>query len=177
MASGGQDLETSASAADLSANLEPTLRDDPDRPSVGYEYLDHTADVQLHAWGPSVKEAFEQCAKAMFGYMTELDTVEECATHQVAAKGHDMQSALYSFLDEWLFNFCAEPFFVPFKVEINDFDRSDDEGAVKISSIGIGETFSLEKHPQGTEVKAITYSAMQINEEDGFAEVFVIVDI
>ena len=30
---------------------------------------------------------------------------------------------------------------------------------------------------QGTEVKAITYSAMQINEEDGFAEVFVIIDI
>jgi SHS2 domain-containing protein len=29
----------------------------------------------------------------------------------------------------------------------------------------------------GTEVKAITYSAMQIREADGDAEVFVIVDI
>jgi SHS2 domain-containing protein len=33
------------------------------------------------------------------------------------------------------------------------------------------------KHATGTEVKAITYSAMQIREEDGDAEVFVIVDI
>ena len=52
--------------------LEPTAENDPKRPLYGYEYLDHTADVQLHAWGPTLKESFEQCAKAMFGYITEL---------------------------------------------------------------------------------------------------------
>ena len=101
--------------------------------------------------------------------------------------GHDLESALYNFLDEWLFNFCAEPFFVPFKIEINEFRRAGEseggndevggEEVITIKSVGIGETFSLDRHPQGTEVKAITYSAMQINEEDGFAEVFVIIDI
>ena len=101
----------------------------------------------------------------------------------VETSGHDLESALYNFLDEWLFNFCADPFFVPFKIEINEFTRTNendgdgDDQAVRIKSVGIGETFTLERHPQGTEVKAITYSAMQINEEDGFAEVFVIIDI
>ena len=44
-------------------------------PEIKYEYLDHTADVQLHAWGTNLQEAFENVAAAMFGYMTDLDTV------------------------------------------------------------------------------------------------------
>ena len=112
---------------------------------------------------------------------TCLINVSYCA-QVLETSGHDLESALYNFLDEWLFNFCAEPFFVPFKIEINEFTRTeegegDSDRAVCIKSVGIGETFTLERHPQGTEVKAITYSAMQINEEDGFAEVFVIIDI
>lgn len=40
-----------------------------------------------------------------------------------------------------------------------------------------GQRFEREKHASGTEVKAITYSNMQIREQPGDAEVFVIVDI
>ena len=80
-----------------------------------------------------------------------------------------------------LFVFSAEPFFVPFKIEITEFVRpkteADSEGQVSITSRGFGETFQLGKHPQGTEVKAITYSAMQINEKENFAEIFLIIDI
>jgi SHS2 domain-containing protein len=83
---------------------------------------------------------------------------------------------------------------VPFKIEITKFNRRNNasnlepgidtgdisDGSndiIEIEAIGFGETFDLEKHPQGTEVKAITYSAMQINENPNFAEVFVIIDI
>ena len=40
-----------------------------------------------------------------------------------------------------------------------------------------GEHFERGRHSSGTEIKAITYSAMQITEKDNDAEVFVIVDI
>jgi SHS2 domain-containing protein len=40
-----------------------------------------------------------------------------------------------------------------------------------------GETFDRSRHECGTEVKAVTYSAMQIRQQPGDAEVFVIVDI
>ena len=53
----------------------------------------------------------------------------------------------------------------------------EEENSVTIEAVGIGETFDLSKHPQGTEVKAITYSAMQIIEKEDCAEVFVIIDI
>ena len=53
----------------------------------------------------------------MFGYMTELDTVEEQQTEEITAQGDDLVSLLFHFLDELLFLFSADPFFVP-KVHI-----------------------------------------------------------
>ncbi|XP_069689374.1 protein archease-like [Periplaneta americana] len=142
-------------------------------PAVKYEYLDHTADVQLHAWGDTLEEAFEQCAVAMFGYMTEIDTVEMLECQDIEADGHDMLSLLFHFLDECLFLFCADPFFIARKVKILEFDRTN----FHIKGRAYGEEFEIGKHPQGTEVKAITYSNMQVHENDGKSEVFVIIDI
>lgn len=129
----------------------------------------------MHAWGDSLKEAFEQCAMAMFGYMTDLAYVEMVQIQEIEASGHDLESLLYNFLDELLFLFSAEPFLICKKVIIDVFNLDD----FTIKCRCIGEEFQLGKHPQGTEVKAITYSAMQIvNEPDtNKFEVFVIIDI
>ncbi|GAB0098492.1 Protein archease-like [Sergentomyia squamirostris] len=140
-----------------------------------YEYLDHTADVQLHAWGSSLQEAFEQCGIAMNGYMTELDKVSVERCFKIEAQGDDLEGLLFRFLDELLFLFCAEPFLIARKIEFSKFDLEN----FSVECLCYGEPFDLQKHPQGTEVKAITYSAMQINQdpEKQFFEVFVIIDI
>jgi SHS2 domain-containing protein len=158
--------------------------------SSGYEYLDHTADVQLHSWAPTLKEALELVVVAMFGYITELGQVEENEELdvQVEATGHDMDSLLYSLMDEFLFQFCTE-YSVCKRVEIVTFDRE----TWKIVARGFGETYDKKKHvpgekrcmsvdllkknSKGTEIKAITYSNMQIHESADKAEVYVIVDI
>lgn len=49
----------------------------------------------------------------MFGYMTELGTVEEKQTEEITAQGDDLVSLLFHFLDELLFLFSADPFFIP----------------------------------------------------------------
>ena len=61
------------------------------------------------------------------------------------------------------------------KVKITEFDREK----FKIKAEAYGEEFKIGKHPQGAEIKAITYSAMQIYDrpEVERPEVFVIVDI
>ncbi|XP_047467510.1 protein archease [Mugil cephalus] len=137
-----------------------------------YEYLDHTADVQIHSWGNTLEEAFEQCAMGMFGYMTDTETVEPIDTVDVESEGEDMESLLFHFLDDWLYKFSADLFFVPREIKVVHIDRMH----FKIRSIGWGEEFSLQKHPQGTEVKAITYSAMQIHDTEK-PEIFAIIDI
>jgi len=138
-----------------------------------YEYLDHPADIQLHGWGETLSEAFEQTAVAMFGYMTEIDKVDIEFKHQIEATSDDMEGLLFQFLDECLFAFCCEPNIIASKVVINEFDRE----SFRISATLYGEEFNLEKHPQGTEVKAITYASMQIIDDNVKPQVFCIVDI
>lgn len=133
--------------------------------------------IRLHSWGDSLKEAFEQCGIAMFGYMTEIETVEIKDTAEIEAEGHDMESLLFHFLDELLFLFSAEPFLICSKLEITEFITEGEEYKIKCKCYG--EEFQIGKHPQGTEVKAITYSAMQIINEpsENKFELFVIIDI
>ncbi|EDQ91254.1 uncharacterized protein MONBRDRAFT_15006, partial [Monosiga brevicollis MX1] len=137
--------------------------------------LDHTADIQVHAWGQTLKDSFEQTVVAMFGYMTELDAIEidDSQTSEFSVEGHDLMSLLYALLDEFLFRFSAEDNLVCREVEIVEFDTDN----FKITVRGKGEVFDLAKHPQGTEIKAITYSNMQIHTERATHDVYVILDI
>lgn len=185
-------------------------------PGNGYEYLDHTADVQLHSWGTSLPRAFEQAVVAMMAYMTDLEAVEVREERTFTAEGHDLKSLLYNFMDECLYVFCTE-LIVCKRVEVERLElvsrdlrsgggsighdntgtaeqadadqcepaqarrrRSANGGDVADARIdtssaphgseqvwtirarGVGERFEMGRHPQGTEIKAITYSAMQI---------------
>ncbi|KAJ8020783.1 Protein archease [Holothuria leucospilota] len=109
----------------------------------------------------------------MFDYMTDITLVEKEREEHLTVEGDDLNSLLFHFLDEWLFLFSADPFFIPREVVIDEFDVEN----FKITCRGIGETFDLCKHPQGTEVKAITYSNMQVHDKDPTNDLYVIIDI
>jgi len=145
-----------------------------DYPEIKYEFLDNTADVQLHSWGSSIEESFEQVGMAMFAYMTDIEKIEnkEMKEINIQAEG-DLMNLLYKFLCEWLEIHGTEDYFIARKIEINEFDRQN----LRIIARGYGETFQFGKHTQGTEVKAITYSNMQIHEESKTNDIYVIVDI
>jgi SHS2 domain-containing protein len=121
-----------------------------------------------------LSEAFENVGLAMFNYMTPLDDIDPSHgdTRTYEAEGHDLQSLLYHFLDELLFSFSTD-FFVPAAIQVESLDRD----TWRIVARGQGEKFDRTRHASGTEIKAITYSAMQINEKPEDCEVFVIVDI
>jgi len=181
-----------------------TLEEEPERCAQGsfgaganFEYLPHTADVQLHSWGDSLAEAFKWSAIAMFNYMTPLEyvAVNPEATPAggltITAEGHDAQSLLFNWLDECLFVFVGGDLIVLKEIEVVAFEQPGEkgEGRWRIEALGKGERFDRARHQQGTEIKAITYSAMQIIDHStassgegearvGHAcEVFVIVDI
>eukprot|EP00300_Choanocystis_sp_HF-7_P008467 c15921_g1_i1.p4 GENE.c15921_g1_i1~~c15921_g1_i1.p4 ORF type:complete len:118 (+),score=40.08 c15921_g1_i1:384-737(+) len=116
--------------------------------------------------------AFEQTALAMFDYMVELPAMAVKESRRIEAKGHDLNSLLFAFMDEWLYMFNTE-MFVAKEIFISFFDREQ----FVIRAEGRGELFDKKVHPSGTEVKAITFSEMQIHETDTRADIYIIVDI
>lgn len=60
---------------------------------------------------------------AMFGYMTTLEKVEMSESREIHAEGDDLESLLFHFLDEFLFIFSCEPFFI-IRVSKNNFESN-----------------------------------------------------
>ena len=92
----------------------------------------------------------------------------------------DYKGLLFRWLDECLFLSACDPYFMAREIEIVHFNPEN----FQIRAILYGEEYDMYKHEQGTEVKAITYSAMQIVEhkdeemdETRRCEIFVVVDI
>lgn len=146
-----------------------------------YEYLDHTADIQIHSWGDSFSKALEQATIAMFGYMTpRLSLVEinqgdsdDFGTN-IEVQGHDLISLTFNFVQEYLQIF-HETGFIAREICIESIDL---ESFIVVSS-GKGEKMQPDKHVQGTEVKAVTYSNLQVVEdrESGRFDIWIILDI
>ena len=154
------------------------LYKDSHKDIIQYEYLDHTADIQLHTWGNNLEEALEQQILAMMNYMTELKNVDinPCLTVTLNAIGHDLFSLIYNFMDELLYKFHSDDFITK-KCQIIELINDDERKIYTIKAVCHGELIDLKKHPQGTEVKAITYSAMQVKNIDNQIHAYVVVDI
>ncbi|EAY01288.1 archease, putative [Trichomonas vaginalis G3] len=139
-----------------------------------WEFIDHPADIQLHAWGPQPDVTLEQLGKAFFEVMFETDNFKEETTHSISVKGKDAQNLLYNFLDEWLYVFDAEDF-VATRIKVTKCDFVN----LEIEATGYGELFDMKKHAdfRRTEVKAITYASMKVDTTPGASEFYVILDL
>uniref|UniRef100_A0AC34RB53 Archease domain-containing protein n=1 Tax=Panagrolaimus sp. JU765 TaxID=591449 RepID=A0AC34RB53_9BILA len=147
----------------------------PDFQPIQYEYLDHTADVQLHSWGNTMMESIEQLVNSFYGYHTsDITTVERQYSMDIQASGHDEESMIYNLLQECLYLIETEPYFIGRICKIQKYSSETNDISIRCW----GESFDKKKHPSGTCIKAITYSGMQIHKNiDGKCHIYLIVDI
>jgi SHS2 domain-containing protein len=140
-----------------------------------FEYLEHMADIQIHAWGDILSDAFENTALGMWGYMTDATKVAKSSELKLEVSGHDMNSLLYAFLHEILYVFATQKF-IGADIHVAVLDTTDRYFA-KFSVVG--EEWREGHHTQGTEIKAITMNHMNVElvDEDGLYHIHVVVDI
>ncbi|MFX0099728.1 MAG: archease [Candidatus Hodarchaeota archaeon] len=144
--------------------------------NIGHEFLDHTADIQVHAWAPTLEELFKEIGLVLMGVMVEGPKVAIEREIEVKVEAEDLQALLFDWLTEFLYYMDTEHFVVG-DISIKELKRSG-ESAWKIDSVLMGENFKSGHHVSGTEVKAITYSYMQIEKrEDNLYHLMIILDI
>ena len=140
----------------------------------GYEFIDHPADVQVHSWGQNFSDALEQSCLALFDIMFDRNGFGDSEQMSISVKGSDIQNLVYSFLDEFLFKFDVDDFVVN-KVKITKCDLEN----FVIEAVADGECFDMDKHGnfRRTEVKAVTYASMKVEQKDDKWEIYVIFDL
>ncbi len=124
-----------------------------------FEFLEHIADAYIAAYGRTLEEAFENAALAMFEVMTDTSKVEAKVERTLEASGYDEYELLYDWLEKLLIEYYSDNLmFSRFKVE--SIERTPK--GFRLRGKAMGEVFDPSRHESRVEVKAVTYSLMEI---------------
>ena len=133
-----------------------------------YEILEHTADVGIRAWGPTLAEALEQAARALVELLG-AGLEGPGRTRRIAVEAEDPGALAVEFLNELLFlHETEEAGFGGVRVVRADDRRAEAEV----------ELVPLPGEPEGTAVKAATYHRLAVERRpDGAVELRVYLDV
>ncbi len=139
-----------------------------------FEFLEHTADAYIAAYGDSLEEAFENAALATFQVMTDVEKIKPETEDFVEVETHDEYALLYSWLEELLIRFdTTKNLYCRFKIS----SIEETPAGLKLKAKIWGEPFNPERHPRKVGVKAVTYHRMEIVKKPKAVTVRFILDI
>jgi len=144
----------------------------------GFRFGEHTADVLIEGWGPSLEALFEEMAKAMFEVMTDTSRVEPRENLRIEVCGSDLENLLYRWLEELLYYHDSRNLvFGRFSVKKIFEKETDGEKEVCLEAEVWGEEFDRSRHEPRTVVKAVTYAQMKIWREGEVWRATTVLDI
>lgn len=137
---------------------------------MGFRQLDHTADVRLEVWAPTVEDLFCEAARALFSLITDITKVVPREERKVEVRGESTEELLVEWLNELLFYHDAEGLlfseFAILRLNPGQLDASAQ-----------GEPFSPERHEILLPVKAVTYHGLKVQRKSGDFRCEIILDV
>ncbi len=129
-----------------------------------FRFLEHTADAYVEVCGENLERAFELAGIALFEVMTDTSRVEPRVSRVIEDRGFDLENSLYRWLEDLLIEYGSSNLvFSQIRVE---YVRREDEGYA-FRAICLGDYFDPQRHEARMEVKAVTYSLMEVQQSDG----------
>ena len=118
-------------------------------------------DAIIEAYGSTLEEAFENAPKALCDTMIDLKTVRGEREIKLSAKGNDLYSLLFDWLDKVMLLLVANRIAMSqFSVKIKQHNSD-----YLLEGITRGEPLELDRHQYKVEIKAVTYHEMEIRQE------------
>ena len=124
--------------------------------SAGFEILEHTADVGVRAFGPTIESVFEQATLGLLD-ITGAGRTGTGEVVEIEVEAADLGALLVYWLEEVLFLQDARDSVVG-DVAIDAVTETDARGRVTIAA--------RETDLEGTAVKAITYHQLRVERQD-----------
>ena len=141
----------------------------------GFEFLDHTADTQSHSWGRDLEEAFSQCVLSLMTVISpNLKIISPEIEKSLELEAEDKEALLFDFLSEFLYIFDVEGLIFQ---DVKNIQIKEINHKYQLKAMVSGEKFDPNKHEIGTEVKAITYSFIEIIEQENRVDIKIVFDL
>lgn len=136
----------------------------------GYTIGDHTADLELRAWGRSRRELFINTARGMLDYICPETGGSAPVKKDFQLTAPNIEDLLIAWLNEILFFMETEEIRFQ-KFDINRLTDRELKATLKGAKIDWGES------PNGSEIKAATYHNLSIRKVPRGWETYVILDL
>jgi SHS2 domain-containing protein len=120
-----------------------------------------TADFAFEAFGSTLNELFANAALATMHIMTDLKKVKPGEKISFHVKGEDLKALMFDFLSEILF-YKDSRRFVFSKISVH---VKEEKNGYSLKCDMHGEQWDRKKHEIRTDVKAATYSYMEIEHD------------
>ncbi|MFX1251163.1 MAG: archease [Promethearchaeota archaeon] len=136
---------------------------------MSFEHFDHRADIGIRGTGLTQAEAFENAGRALFAVMTDLEKVQPNKKIEIRIEATNKEELFYKWLSELIFLMNVENMlFSKFSVEIKNNS---------LTGHAHGEPIDFNRHSLNIEVKAITYSQLEVKKSDNLWTAQCIVDL
>jgi len=135
-----------------------------------YEQFPHTADIGVRIFGNDMKELFSNAAFAMFDVMADLEGMKTPIEDKIEAEAGNREELLVAWLDELLYRATT-------KDMIYSRFVIDEISETKVSARVFGKSASSNRNRLKTEIKAITYSELNIKKIGSTYQAEIIFDV
>ena len=135
-----------------------------------YEQFPHTADIGARIFGKDLKELFENAAFAMFDIIADLEGLSGEIVKSFELNSPNKEELMVTWLDELLYNFYTKEI-IFYKFAVVELTETS------LTAKAFGRPVAANKNRLKTEIKAATYSGLEIKSTADGLVVEIIFDV